>query len=73
MQLSYTGNPITAGKCNKPKSIWKNKNTMGIIKLFSNCNCDDKGNSVSLLWLFSVGLAPGLVLCVLPKIAWERP
>ena len=72
VQLSYTGNPNTAGKCNKPKTICKNKNTIEIIKSLSDCNCNDKGNSVSLLWL-SVGVAPRLALCVLPKIAWERP
>jgi len=62
----------TAGKCNKPKSICKNKNTIEIIKWLSDCNCNDKDISVSLLWL-SVGLAPRVSLCVLPKIAWERP
>jgi len=56
VQLSYTGNPITAGKCNKPKSICKNKNTTEIIKWLSDCNCKDKGNYVSdwlLDWFYA--------------------
>ena len=44
MQLSYTGNPNTAGKRNKPKSLYKNKNAIEIIKWLSDCNCNDKGN-----------------------------
>jgi len=59
VQFSYTGNPNTAGKCNKLKSICKNKNTIEIIKWLSDCNCNDKGNSVSLLWL-SQCLCPGI-------------
>ena len=47
MQLSYSGNPNTAGKCNKLKSKCKNKNTIEIIKWLSGCNCIDKGNYVS--------------------------
>ena len=72
MQLYYTGNPSTAEKCNEPKSICKNKNTIEITKWLSDCNCNDKGNSVSLLWL-SVGLAPRLALCVLPKLPGNAP
>ena len=48
MRLSYTGNPNTAGKRNKPKSICKSKNTTEIIKWLFDCNCTDKGNYVSL-------------------------
>jgi len=48
VQLRYLGNPNTAGKCNKPKSICNNKNTTEITKWLSDCNCNDKGNYVSL-------------------------
>ena len=44
VQLSYTGNRNTAGKCNKPKSMCKDKNTTEIIKWLSDCNCNGKGN-----------------------------
>ena len=48
MQLSYRGNPNIAGKRNKPKSLYKNKNAIEIIKWLSDCNCNDNGNYVSL-------------------------
>ena len=72
MHLSYTGSPNTAGKSNKPKSICKNKNTIEIVKWLPDCNCNDKGISVSLLWL-SVGMVPGLGNMYCQKLPGNAP
>ena len=48
MQLSYTGNPNTAGKRDKPKSLCMNKNAIEIIKWLFDSNCNDNDSYVSL-------------------------